>query len=568
MRPGTRRASAFAFATFCLTLALAGFVEWRHRRDAAAALEGELRRAAEQLAPEAARLLALPVTEADAEIRRWAAASGMRVTLIARDGRVFVDSWTLPALLDRLENHGARPEIQAAARDGRVALGRRRSATTDSATVYAARQIEQGGAGGFLRVAREEARFDMPWLIVLGAALGAAAVGRMVGVRERRRHIAVARHLQAWAELPPTADLAALAEETDRRFREQREGMLREVDATRAALSEVGEGVVMLDAQGTVRFVNPAAIALLGDDLAVGHDLVEAARTPELVSAVAEVLKTGKPSHTSVSLANGCELAARVCPVAHPVLAIAVVLRDTREQRQLERSRRALVADLAHELRTPLTVLAALAEEFRESGQEGQLIDTLERQVVRLRTFAEELEELAALESGQVHLHTETVDAGAVARQVAADLAAEAQAARVSIEVTGSAELETDPVRLAQVLTNLVENSIRYNRPGGRVAVLTTAADDTVVIHVEDDGIGIPAAEIPLVFQRFYRVHRGAAPKGGSGLGLAIVKHLMRALGGAAQLSSREGAGTTVTLTFPRKQPAGGAGTSHTHTKS
>ena len=131
MRPGTRRASAFAFATFFLTLALAGSVEWRHRRDAAAALEGELRRAAEQLAPEAARLLALPVAEADAEIRRWAAASGMRVTLIAHDGRVIVDSWTLPALLDRLENHGTRPEIQAAARDARVAIARRRSVSTD-----------------------------------------------------------------------------------------------------------------------------------------------------------------------------------------------------------------------------------------------------------------------------------------------------------------------------------------------------------------------------------------------------------------------------------------------------
>jgi two-component system, OmpR family, phosphate regulon sensor histidine kinase PhoR len=564
MRPGTRRASVFAFATFFLTLALAGFVEWRHRQSATAALESELGRAVEQLAPEAAHLLALPVAEADAEIRRWAAASGMRVTLIARDGRVIADSWTLPALLGRLENHAARPEIQAAAKDARVAIARRHSASTDRATVYAAREIDSGAGGGFLRVAREETRFDMPWVIVLGAALVAALVGRMIGVRERRRHAAVARHLLAWAELPPTADLAALAEEADRRFREQREGMLREVDATRAALSEVGEGVVMLDTQGIVRFVNPAATALLGDDLAVGHDLVEAARTPELVSAVAEVLKTGKPSHTSVSLANGCELAARICPVAHPVLAIAVVLRDTREQRQLERSRRALVADLAHELRTPLTVLAALAEEFRESGQEGELIATLERQVVRLRTFAEELEELAALESGQVRLHVETVDAGAVARQVVADLAVEAQAARVSLEVEGGAELDTDPVRLAQVLTNLVENSIRYNRPGGRVAVLTSTAGDAVVIRVEDNGIGIPAAEIPLVFQRFYRVHRGAAPKGGSGLGLAIVKHLMRALGGAAQLSSREGAGTTVTLSLPRKQPAGKADTTHT----
>ena len=102
------------------------------------------------------------------------------------------------------------------------------------------------------------------------------------------------------------------------------------------------------------------------------------------------------------------------------------------------------------------------------------------------------------------------------------------------------------------MLTNIVENGIRYNRPGGRVEVGIETADDAVVIHVADDGIGIAAAEIPLVFQRFYRVQHGAVPGGGSGLGLAIVKHLMRALGGSVQLSSREGAGTTVTLSFPR----------------
>ena len=553
MRHRSRSANAVALVTLALALALVAAVEWRHRRAATAGLEGDLRRTAERLSSDAARLLSLPVADADAEIRRWAAASGLRVTLIASDGRVVADSWTLPSLLDRLENHAGRPELRAAATGGGVSLSRRRSSTTDRALVYAARELDRGsGNGGFLRVARDEPAPGFPWFAILGAAVVAVGVGRLSHLLERRRHDSVARHLQAWAELPPTADLAALAEEADRCFREQREDILREVEATRAALSEVGEGVVMLDTHGIVRFVNPAATALLGGDLAVGHALVEATRAPDLISAVGEVLKSGKASHTSVSLANGCELSARVCPVSHPVLAVAAVLRDTREQRQLERSRRALVADLAHELRTPLTVLAALAEEFREAGLvDGDLVATLERQVLRLRTFAEELEELAALESGQVRLHLERVDVAEVVGQVVADLGAEAQTATVALTSSGGAELETDPVRLGQVLTNLVENGIRYNRPGGRVEIRTATAGDAVLIHVEDDGIGIPAAELPLVFQRFYRVRRGAAPKGGSGLGLAIVKHLMRALGGSVQLSSREGAGTTVTLSFP-----------------
>ena len=337
MRPRSRVAFAVTLGVFAAALALVVFVEWRHRRTAAAALETDLRRAVEQLAPDAVRVIALPALEADAEIRRWAAASGLRITLIARDGRVIADSWTLPALLDRLENHGGRLEIRAAAGGAGVAVGRRRSSTTDRATAYAARELDRGGTGGFLRVAREESDSDLPWAGVLAAAILAALAGRLSHLLERRRHAAVARHLQAWAELPPTADLAALAEEADRSFREQREDLVREVGATRTALAEVGEGVLMLDTQGVVRFVNPAATALLGSDLAVGHALLEAARAPELISAVAEVLKTGRASHTSVSLAGNCELSARVCPVSHPVLAVAVVLRDTREQSQLER---------------------------------------------------------------------------------------------------------------------------------------------------------------------------------------------------------------------------------------
>jgi len=104
------------------------------------------------------------------------------------------------------------------------------------------------------------------------------------------------------------------------------------------------------------------------------------------------------------------------------------------------------------------------------------------------------------------------------------------------------------------VLTNLADNAIRYNRLGGRVALSVAPHDGAVEIRVEDTGIGIPAADVPLVFQRFYRVRRGpAAAEGGKGLGLAIVKHLVRALGGTVQLVSEEGKGTTVTVLLPTK---------------
>jgi signal transduction histidine kinase len=258
-------------------------------------------------------------------------------------------------------------------------------------------------------------------------------------------------------------------------------------------------------------------------------------------------------THASVTTNAGVELAVRVCPLAHPLFSAAVVLRDVRGERQLERARRALVADLAHELRTPVTVLAGVAEEVRETGGDGELAATLERQVKRLRTFAEELEELAAIEAGHLRLHPEPVDAAAVARQVVAELQPLAAARGVTVRLTGAAApLRSDPVRLAQVLGNLVDNGIRYNRPGGSVTVEAAPEGDGVRVCVEDTGLGIPEPDLPLVFQRFYRVRRGSEPDAGSGLGLAIVKHLVHALGGTVQLTSREGEGTRVTLHFPR----------------
>jgi two-component system, OmpR family, phosphate regulon sensor histidine kinase PhoR len=541
-----------------LAVALAGLVavEAVHRRQARHALEDRLRLAVGVLAQYAPALFALPSEPADAEIRRWAAASGLRITLIASDGGVHADSWTLPGLLPRLENHLQRPEV-VAARRGEVGVARRRSVTTDRPTTYVARLVGPiEHPPGFLRLAQEDAPRTWPWGSMLVALLVALAAGWLAERWATRYHGAAARHLEPWTDLPPDAELEAIAEEADRRFRATREELTREVDVTREALERVAEGVVLLDREGVVRFANVPAARLLGEGLAAGHPLVEAVRVPEVLAAVQETLARGGIRHTSVALPGGMELAVRVCALEHPVLAVGVVLRDVREERQLERARRALVADLAHELRTPLTVLSGLAEELGEAGTHGELASTLTRQVAKLRVFAEELEELARIEAGQLRLHLEEVDAAAIARQVLADLRDSAEGAGVTLMAEGvPAPLRTDQVRLAQVLSNLVDNGIRYNRRGGHVTVRTAPSEGGVRIEVEDDGVGIPAVEIGLVFQRFYRVRRRAESEGGSGLGLAIVKHLVRALGGTVSLTSREGEGTVVTLVFSGSSP-------------
>jgi two-component system phosphate regulon sensor histidine kinase PhoR len=550
---------AVAGATFVTALAVGALLEWRQASRRDADVEQRLRTGAAALAPSAVQLLGRPADTAAQAIDGWAAASGLRVTLIAANGTVEADSETVPDLVRQMENHGGRPEIQAAARD-EVGSSFRHSRTTNRTTLYVARRLGPPDRPlGFLRLAWERPAMRIPVLPLAGALLAAIAAGAVAHRLERRNTAAVAKHLATWAELSSEEPAESIAEEADRRFRALSEEQRRELEATRAALGEVSEGVLLLDREGMVRYANAASGTLLGGDLVDGHALVEAVRAPELMAAIEEVADRGEVRHTAFASPTGAEVAVRVCTVPHPVLSIAVVLRDVRGERQLERARKALVADLAHELRTPLTVLGGLAEELRESGAEPTILDTIARQVRRLQAFAEDLEELATVESGRLALHPEAVELTAIARQVLRDLAGAADARGVSLEQEGaSVTVPTDPIRLAQVLSNLVDNAIRYNRPGGRVVVRTARAADGARVSVEDDGLGIPATEIPFVFQRFYRVRRGDSS--GSGLGLAIVKHLMAALGGTVQLRSREGEGTEVILVLPAVAPVVSAG--------
>ncbi len=539
-------------------LGLVGIARQRHAVDVDA-INTRLLAVATGLASELTPLLAAPALDtaaADAAVRRWAAASGFRVTLIDRDGRVLADSWTPPALLGRLENHGSRPEIVAAKTEG-VGTARRRSVTTDRPTLYAAMAVGSAdGTLGFVRAATEEGEPSFPWFAALVIVLCAGSAGAAAHAWDRAAYRRAARHLSFWSDLPTGADLEILAEDADRHFRIQREEAERAQQAMRAALAEVSEGVVLIDGQARLHFANRAAEKLLGANLATGRKLVEAVRAPELIGAVHDTLEKSTATFTTCAGADGAELAVRVCPLAHPVLAAALVLRDVRGERQLERARRALVADLAHELRTPLTVLAGLAEEMADEPGQAELAAALARQVKRLTAFAGDLEELATIESGQVRLQLERLDLAAVARQVAGDLASQANAAGVALGVRGEGVwVESDAVRLAQVLTNLVSNGIRFNRRGGEVIVAVSAEGGDAVVTVTDTGVGIPAREIPFVFQRFYRVRRDEQSTG-SGLGLAIVKHLMNVLGGTVHLSSQEGVGTTVTVRLPQASAA------------
>jgi two-component system, OmpR family, phosphate regulon sensor histidine kinase PhoR len=550
--PPRRLALVVGGAALAAALVALLALQWQQQAALRSSKDARLAEVAATLAPRAAGLLSRPTVDAYEAIHGWSTASGFRVTLIGPHGTVHADSATHPDLVGQMENHGSRPEVVAARRSGE-AMSRRRSATTNRVTTYVARRLgDADRPAGWLRIAWEEPRLPFPWGGLATAILIAAVAALVARTWLSRWQLAVGRHLAGWSDLPAGEDIEALAQDADRHFRALRDELDNELAVTRAALGQIGEGVVLLDGQMTVHFANAAARTLLGEELSEGKPLLDSIRAPELLAAANEALESGEATHTSLSSREGIELAVRVSPLPHWLLRLAVVLRDVSGERRLERARRALVADLAHEMRTPLTVLGGLAEELREAGGGGELVPVLERQVRRLATFAGELEELARIESGQLRLEVEEVDLQTIARGVLADFHRRAEEAGITLRQEGhTAAITSDPVRLAQLLTNLVDNAIRYNRPGGEVVVSTSWDAGVAHLSVKDTGLGIPATDLPLVFQRFFRVRRSGQAESGSGLGLAIVKHLTRALRGTVHLTSREGEGTQVTLLFP-----------------
>lgn len=482
-------------------------------------------------------------------VRRWGQLAGLRLTVIAADGTVLADTEVPPEALGRVENHGNRPEVIAALRFGEGEAVRR-SVTTAAKYHYLARKVWWGDQVLVVRAAMPEVRLPFPWLaffsLLATAVVGALGAYRLVGGWQEE----VRGELGSWTDLPRGADARAVAREADRAFRGEREALTRELTASQQALELVKEGVVLLDANKVVRYANAAAGELLGP-LVGGKALWEQLRLAPLSELLAEPLPPGEQRHGELQH-RGRTLAVEVKGLDHPVLRTAVVVQDLTAVVQFAAARRAFVADLAHELRTPVTVLGGVAEELAHQRVASALVEMLRRQVDRLGRFARDLEELARVETGELDLTFEPLDLLALAREVAADLVAFARERQVHLVVEGEpVTVVSDRTRLAQVLTNLLDNAIRYNRPQGRVNVRVTPRPDGATLMVKDTGLGIPESEIPLVFQRFYRVRRSEGEGAGSGLGLALVKHLLTRLGGTVTLRSRLGEGTEVEVTVP-----------------
>ena len=349
----------------------------------------------------------------------------------------------------------------------------------------------------------------------------------------------------------------------------------------RSIVVAMKEGMVVLGPDRKIRVANEAFRQLFLTPFdPVGRLLAEVVRDPSVFRELEAALPPGGEIRESLLHlpGPGRTFELRVSPLAGgsgETAGALILFFDVTRLEALERVRREFVADVSHELRTPLTSIKAFVENLLEE----RLVDTTEslrfleivrKHADRMGALIDDLTDLSLIETGAVALDLTPLDAAEVAEDVVATMAFRARDADVTLrlEFPSPFPLVADRRRLEQVLVNLVDNAIKFNKRGGTVRIAGGLAEGRPRITVDDTGVGIPADALDQVFHRFFRADKARSRElGGTGLGLAIVKHLIRLHGGQVSVASELGRGATFTLEFPPGQrlagsaPAPNAGT-------
>ncbi len=349
------------------------------------------------------------------------------------------------------------------------------------------------------------------------------------------------------------------------RIHELVERLSQESNRLDAILKSMREGVLAVDHQLRVQFTNQALETALGLRTPVARDtpLVGVVRDPAFLRLISQVVATGAPAtcRLQFSGSDSAIFEAHASPFAVPPHRGALaILHDITGIERLERVRRDFVANVSHELRTPLAAIRGYAETLlggalEDSTHNRRFVEIIQAQAIRLNNIATDLLTLSDLESGR-----RDTDPGPVSVEDAVNTAlltveTEARIRGVSM-VRGrihDAVVIGHAIRLEQALVNLLDNAVKFNKPGGEVRIETSeGADGRIRISVSDTGVGIPSSDVPRIFERFYRVDKARSREvGGTGLGLSIVRHVVERMEGTIGVESRLGQGSTFTISFP-----------------
>ena len=485
-----------------------------------------------------------------------------RITWVDQDGTVLYDNTADAATM---ENHGDREEIREAML-GSQGTARRESATLSQRTVYVAQRLEDGTvirlAGQQHTVVRLLLSMVQPMLLILAVTLVFTAV---LSARLSRGIIRPVLELDlehpeenggVYDELSPL--LTRIRRQNDT-IQSQIELLRRRRQEFTALTENMSEGFLLLDQKGRVLSYNTGALKLLGaQPPAEEANVLTLDRSDPFRQVVSQVLE-GRRCQGRLER-NGRSLQLLADPVFRDDACAGAVLMllDVTEKEQGEQMRREFTANVSHELKTPLTSISGMAEIMKDGLVRAEDIQgfaaDIYKESQRLIRLVEDIIHLSRLDEGGADLEKKEVDLLELARTVQERLRPTAGQSGVELEVSGEHQtISGIPSVVEEMIYNLLDNAIKYNRPGGKAAVTVSGAPDGVVVTVSDTGIGIPLEDQNRVFERFYRVDKSHSKEiGGTGLGLSIVKHAAALHNAQVELNSTPGQGTTVRLCFPK----------------
>ena len=504
-----------------------------------------------------------------------------RVTLLTRDGVVMADS---EFRFDEMDNHLSRPEIISATQS-RVGESSRFSTTLQKPMLYVAlKAMDSHSNLGFIRTALSTERIDEEFnylrkVIIIAASLTtliALFIGYWLAMsfaRPLRQMTIIANdyaqgHYQLRIPSDRRDEIGALARSLNKMadISARRFNIIKtERDQLSTILKSMNEGVITVNDKGLITHVNRAACRILrtSRERCLGQSLQDMDASNSLNQAFIQCQQEQVSVERSIQL-DGYTFARHyrlhVTLLKHSDQADAIlVLQDTTDVQRMDKMRADFVANASHELKTPITAIRGFAEtliedEAIERQTQQRFIRKIHGQSIRLSDLVSELLALSRLESNDAAFNTQ-VDLQQIVQRVCDNLQAVAQGHQVILDLDTEGQpiiLLGDENALSQMVTNLVDNAIKYTPAMGHVHVVIEVDASTALLSIKDDGIGIDEANQERIFERFYRVDKARSQSlGGTGLGLAIVKHIVQSHKGSLKLKSKLNQGSTFVIKIP-----------------
>ena len=482
-----------------------------------------------------------------------------RITLVDQDGTVRYDN---TADAGQMENHLEREEIQEALSTG-SGQSRRVSETLSQETVYYAILLENGMV---LRLAATQSSVWALLLTVLQPAamvvIAALVLGAILAHRAAKAIVAPINSLdldqpedaKAYEELSPLLSRIARQKRTiDAQLHRAR----RQQEQFRLITENMSEGLLVVDSQTNLLSCNSAALRLLGAEKQPENPSVLALNHAEAFRTVIRDALAGRHGEGRLEVGGrSLQLLANPAGQEGEAAGAVILVMDTTEREQREALRREFSANVSHELKTPLTSISGFAE-LMKSGVVAQkdvmdFSQSIYDEAQRLIHMVEDIIRLSELDETELHRETGPIDLYDFCRREVERMRPEADRRGVTLSLQGeAATVQGNAQILGELVYNLLDNAIKYNKPQGSVTVTVTPGK-RVRLRVEDTGIGIPKESQSRVFERFYRVDKSRSDDvSGTGLGLSIVKHAAQFHRARVELQSTEGKGTAITVTFP-----------------